>query len=51
MHGWYSKTGSHVGVLLLKTEHAVKLGPTVKSCTDKQMQLNKDATRNVEPGS
>lgn len=45
-----SKTCSHVGALLWKIEHAVGLGFTEKSCTDEQMQWNKGATRNLEPG-
>lgn len=45
-----SKTCSHVGALLWKIVHAVRLGFTGKSCTDEQMQWNKGATRNLEPG-
>ena len=42
-----SKTCSHV---LWKVEYAVKMGLTVKSCTDEHMQWNKGSTKNLEPG-
>ena len=45
-----SKTCSHLGAVLWKIEYAVKMGLTVKSCTDVHMQWNKGSTRNLEPG-
>ena len=45
-----SKTCSHVGAVLSKIKYAVKMGLTVKSCTDEHMQWNRGSTRNLGPG-
>ncbi|XP_033759579.1 uncharacterized protein LOC117341823 [Pecten maximus] len=45
-----SKTCSHVGALLWKVEHAVRMNLTGKSCTDEQVKWNMGTTRNIEPG-